>query len=61
MSYTSSDWRQAAAAFLRKNTSACEEVIQHFISLYWLQDADQEDNLERFELYQTELTGAFAS
>lgn len=53
-------WDERAIQYLRKNTSAKQDVMERFVELFWDQDATEEDNLMAFQYYENELQTAYS-
>lgn len=56
---TSAYRREQAIGFLQRRTDALRDVIERFVDLDWDPEASDEENLERFSVYQAELSAAF--
>ena len=54
------DWRDRAIHFLLKYTDASQETIEHFVKTHWHHDASDDDNLDQFETYHSELVSVFS-
>jgi len=51
--------REQAIGFLQRRTDALRDVIERFVDLDWDPEASDEENLERFSVYQAELSSAY--
>lgn len=55
----SGEWKERAIELLQKQTDACLDVIQSFVSDYWQNLESDEQNLLDFETYAAEFNDAF--
>lgn len=53
-------WRDQAINYLLRHTRATHQIIEHFVNLHWLEDATDEENLDQFEMYSSDVMAVFS-
>lgn len=51
--------REGAIRFLLKHTNAFRDAIEHFVDTHWQEQADWDENLDRFETYMENYQQSF--
>lgn len=54
------NWRDQAINYLLRHTQATRQIIEHFVNLHWLEDATDEENLDQFEIYNSDIMAVFS-
>ena len=52
-------WRTRAISYLLRHTRATRQIVEHFVNLHWLEDATDEENLDQFEMYSSDVMAVF--
>ena len=53
-------WRGQAIRYLLRHSRATSQIVEHFVEHHWQRDLTNEENLDQFETYRSDMMAVFS-